>query len=375
MATAQRDYYEVLGVARDADQQAIKNAFRELAMKFHPDRNKAPEAEEKFKEIAEAYAVLSDPDKRSRYDNGGFAGISDFSHEDLFGGIDLGDIFGDAGFGFDFGGNFFDRLFRHQRSGPARGQDIEVQLVVPLERINTGGEEAVRFTRPVSCPTCSGTGARPGTEPRKCKTCDGSGRRVVTRNRKQEQGSIRFQQISVCPDCRGLGMLIDHPCPECHGQGTVEKEETLKVQIPAGVEEATSLRVKGHGMPSETAGGLPGDLYVLVTSAPDSRFERSGADLWRSVTLEVTDLVLGTRLKTPTLEGEADVTVPPGTQPDAVLRLRGKGLHKFGETGRGNLNLRIQVHIPEHLSAEERTLYEQLSALGQSGKQKQHWWQ
>ena len=374
MATAQRDYYEVLGVARDADQKAIKNAFRELAMKYHPDRNKAPDAEEKFKEIAEAYAVLSDPEKRARYDSGGFAGVSGFSPEDLFGSIDFGDIFGDAGFGFDFGSGIFDRLFRHHRPGPVRGRDIDVQLVVPLERIDSGGEETVRFSRPVVCPACSGSGAKPGTEPRKCKTCGGSGRKVITHDRKQEKGSVRFQQVIVCPDCLGQGIFIDHPCPECHGHGHIDKEENLKVHIPVGVEEATALRIKGHGMPSEDANGPPGDLYVVVTSAPDERFERAGADLWRSVTLEVTNLVLGTKLKVPTLDGEVDVTVPPGTQPDEILRLRHKGLHRFGDGDRGNLNLRIHAHIPERLSAGERALYEQLRSLENSNKQKKRWW-
>jgi molecular chaperone DnaJ len=374
MSTAPRDYYEVLGVARDADKKTIKDAFRELAMKYHPDRNKAPDAEEKFKEIAEAYAVLSDPEKRARYDSSGFAGVSGFSHEDLFGGIDFGDIFADAGFGFDFGGGLFDRLFRQHRPGPARGRDIDVHLVVPLERIDRGGEETVRYSHPVTCPSCSGSGAKPGTEPRTCKTCGGSGRRVVTHDQKQEKGSVRFQQIMICPDCLGQGVFIDHPCQECRGQGQVEKQETLKVHIPVGIEEATALRIKGHGMPSEAAGGPPGDLFVVVSSAPDERFERAGADLWRSATLEVTDLVLGTKLKIPTLDGEVDVTVPPGTQPDAILRLRDKGLHRFGDGGRGNLNLRIQAHIPERLSAGERALYEQLRNLGQTSTQKKHWW-
>ena len=170
MATVQRDYYEILGVPRDADAAAIKNAFRELALKYHPDRNKAPDAEEKFKEIAEAYAVLSDPKKRAQYDHGGFAGVADFTPEDLFGGIDFGDIFGDMGFGFDFGGgSIFDRLFRHARRGPARGEDLEIMLTVPLERINTGGEETVRYTRAIVCPACTGSGAKAGTTPRQCE--------------------------------------------------------------------------------------------------------------------------------------------------------------------------------------------------------------
>ncbi len=377
MAATQRDYYEVLGVARDADQKAIKSAFRELAMKYHPDRNKAPEAEAKFKEIAEAYAVLSDPRKRAQYDQRGFAGVADFSAEDLFGGIDFGDLFADLGFGPDLrGAGIFDRLFRHRAAGPARGGDLEVQLTVPLERISSGGDEAVRFTRTVSCPVCGGSGAAPGTRPRDCKTCGGSGRRVITRDEKKEQGSLRFQQVTVCPDCGGRGSFIDSPCRDCRGSGQSDKEESLKVHIPAGIEEATALRIKGHGMPSEQPGGAPGDLYVVVSSAPDARFERAGADLWRRETLEIADAVLGTRIQVPTLSGHAEVTVPAGTQPDEVLRLRGKGLPLFSGDGHGDLNLRIQVHIPEHLSAEERALYEQLRALAADRRKPgKRWWQ
>jgi len=374
MADQQRDYYEVLGVLHDADQKAIKEAFRKLALIYHPDRNKAPDAEEKFKEIAEAYAVLSDPDKRAKYDARGFAGVADFSPEDLFGGIDFGDIFGDMGFGFGFGGeSIFDRFFRHHRVSPSRGQDLEVHLVVPLEHVYRGGEETVRFTRYITCPVCSGSGARPGTTPRKCETCGGTGRKVITRDQQQEAGSVRFQQITVCPTCHGKGVFIDEPCSECHGRGQVEKEESLKVQIPVGVEEGTALRIAGHGMPSEQEGGSPGDLYVTVTSAPDSRFERVGADLWRRETLEISDAVLGTKIKVPTLEGEVEVKVPPGTQPEEVLRLRGKGLPRFGKNGRGDLNLSIQVHIPHKLSAEERALFEQLREL-RAGQQKKRWW-
>ena len=376
MASVQRDYYDVLGVSRDADTAAIKNAFRELAMKYHPDRNKAPDAEEKFKEIAEAYAVLSDPQKRAQYDSGGFAEVAGFTPEDLFGGIDFGDIFGDMGFGFDLGGgSIFDRLFRHGRRGPTRGEDLEIMLTVPLQRINSGGEETVRYHRSVSCPTCAGSGAKPGTTPRQCETCGGTGRRVISRDQKQEKGSIHFQQITICPACQGRGVFIDSPCDTCHGTGQTEKEESLKVVIPAGIEEATALRIPAHGMPSEEPGGVPGDLYVIVRSAPDSRFERAGADLWRVETLDVADAVLGTKLTVPTLEGEVEVKVPAGTQPDEILRLRGKGLTRPGGGEHGNLNVRIQVHIPKNPTSEERRLYEQLRSLRSNNMQKKRWWQ
>jgi molecular chaperone DnaJ len=363
--TAQRDYYEVLGVGRDADAKAIKDAFRALALKYHPDRNKSPDAEERFKEIAEAYAVLSDPKKRAEYDARGFAGVAGFTPEDLFGGIDFGDIFGDAGFGLDFGfggGGLFDRLFGRRQAGPERGQDLQVELVLPLETIARGGEETVRYTRPVSCPRCHGNGAEPGTAPRICPVCSGSGRKVLTRGEQRGEAAIRFQQITICPDCGGRGTIIDKPCRDCRGEARVDKDESLKVNIPPGAEEGMALRIPGHGLPSPVPKGSPGDLYVIVASAPDARFTRSGADLWRSETLAVADAVLGTALKVPTLDGAVEVTVPPGTQPGEVLRLRGKGLPVFGARGRGDLNLRIEVKIPERLTAEERALYEKLRA-------------
>lgn len=363
----QRDYYEVLGLTRDADQKAIKNAFRSLALKYHPDRNKAPDAEEKFKEIAEAYGILSDPDKRARYDAAGFSGVAGFSAEDLFANIDFGDIFANAGFGMNFGSGLFGDLFGRHRRGPVGGQDLEVQLVVPLERVNSGGNETVRFTRQVSCPVCYGSGARPGTAPQTCTTCGGSGRKVITRDEPQAKGHVHIKQITVCPDCHGSGTVIAKPCKQCHGRGQVEKQETLKLHIPRGIEEGTSLRVQGHGMAAEQPGAPAGDLFVVVRSARDARFERAGADLWRQEIISVVDAVLGTQIKVPTLEGEMDVTIPASCQPNEVLRLRAKGLPGFRGKRQGDLNLRIQVHIPEQLTSAERALYQQLRA--QTGTQ------
>jgi molecular chaperone DnaJ len=355
-----RDYYQVLGVPRDADRKAIKDAFRRLALKYHPDRNKAPGAAEKFKEIAAAYAVLHDPKKRAEYDARGQAGIASFSAEDLFGGIDFEDIFG--GLGFDFGGlgggGLFDRLFR-RRAGPRGGANIEVELVVPLEQVATGGEETVQVRRPAACSTCRGTGAKPGTEPRDCKACGATGQKVQSRRK----GGISFQQISTCPDCGGRGRIIDKPCPECAGRGEVFRADKLKVKIPPGVEEGMALRVPGHGMPNPESGGAPGDLFVVVRTAPDPRFERHGADLLQSQTIEVADAVLGSKLSVPTLDGKVEARVPPGTQPDTVLRLRGKGLPEFGDGRRGDLLLRLQVRIPDRLSSRERELYDQLRSL------------
>lgn len=376
MASEQRDYYEVLGVPRDADAKTIKDAFRELTLKYHPDRNKSPDAEARFKEIAEAYAIISDPKKRADYDARGFAGVADFSAEDLFSGIDFGDIFGNSGFGFNFGGGgLFNNFFHgHRRpAGPAKGNDLEVRLTIPLEKVNTGGEETVHFSRPMTCPTCKGSRAKAGTAPRKCESCNGTGQQVITRQEKKAKGSISFQQITVCPVCHGQGTFIDSPCETCHGRGEIEKDDKLKVTIPAGVDEGTALRIPGHGLPSTEIGGQPGDLYVIVKSKSDPRFERHGADLWRIERIDIADAVLGTKIKIPTLDASVEVSVPAGTQPDEVLRLKGKGLPVFGAKMHGDINIRIQIHIPEKLTSEEKALYEQLRQTSKADKK--GWWE
>lgn len=348
----------MLGVARDADEKAIKDAFRKLALQYHPDRNKEPGAEERFKEIAAAYAVLSDRKKRAEYDARGFAGVAGFSPQDLFSGINFEDIFG--GLNFDFGGGLFDTFFGRRAARPPRGANIEVELAVPLERILTGGEETLRYRRLAVCPTCRGSRAKPGKPPRKCDKCGGSGRQV----KSQRQKGVMLQQITTCPACGGEGTVIDQPCPECSGRGQVEREETLIVNIPPGIEEGTALRVPGHGMPSGDARGVAGDLFVIVRSVPDPRFDRVDSELWRTEMVEVPDAVLGTTLKVPTLDGAAvAVTVAPGTQPETVLRLRGKGLPEYDRRRRGDLLLRLKVHVPERPSTEERKLYERLRAL------------
>jgi molecular chaperone DnaJ len=349
-----RDYYEVLGVRRDADAKTIKDAFRQLALKFHPDRNKEAGASDRFKEIAEAYAVLSDPKKRAEYDSRGYAGVAGFTPEDLFGGINFEDIFG--GLGFDFGGpGLFDRFFR-RRAAPQRGENIEVAIAVPLERVLNGGEEAVHVGRPAACRACQGSGAKTGTKPRTCQKCGGSGQLV----RSQQKEGVSLRQITTCPECAGRGTIIDAPCPECGGRGQVLREEMLTVRIPVGVEEGTALRVPGHGLPADKPGLPPGDLFVVVRTADDPRFERRGRDLYRVETVEVVDAVLGTSVDVPTLDGQVSVTVPAGTQPDSMLRLRGKGLPRFGGGARGDLYVRLQVHVPERLSDRQRQLFEQL---------------
>lgn len=374
MATAQRDYYEVLGIPKGADQKAIKDSFRQLALKYHPDRNKSPDAEEKFKEIAEAYAILSDPKKRSQYDSGGFSGVADFSAEDLFGGIDFGDIFGDMGFGFNFGGdNIFDQFHHHRSRGPAKGRDIEVLARVTLDAINTGSEESIRLGHPVSCEICHGSGAEPGTEPRKCEACGGSGQKVISRKETKDTSSVMFQQIITCPSCHGQGVFIDKPCKNCNGTGQLEKNESLKVKIPKGAEDGMALRISGHGMPSPTPGGLPGDLYVIVRTEHDHRFQRFGPDLWRTENINVVDAVLGTQISVPTLDKDIKVKVPAGTQDEKILRLRGKGLPRLNDSGHGDFKIKIHITIPDKITNEERKLYEKLRQLG--NEEKSHRWE
>jgi molecular chaperone DnaJ len=349
-----RDYYEVLGVPRDAKDKEIKDAFRHLALRYHPDRSAEPDAEERFKEIAEAYAVLSDPAKRAEYDAGGFAGVAGFSPEDLFAGLDLSDLFAGLGLG---GGSLFEHLFGPSRPrGPVRGADIEVPLVVPLATVLTGGRERVTICRPGRCRACGGAGARAGTEPRPCPDCGATGQRRTT----SRQGNVVVQQVTTCRTCGGRGSVVDEPCPACRGSGAQEQKDTVKVLVPAGVEEGTALRIPGRGMPGSEPGSAPGDAYVVVTTAPDPRFLRRRLDLWHGEEIDAVDAVLGRQLEVPTLEGPVAVVVEPGTQPGTVLRVAGKGLPRLGGGLRGDLYVTIGVRIPRDLSEEGRACWERL---------------
>jgi molecular chaperone DnaJ len=358
------DYYKILGIPRDADLKVIKRAFKHLAMQYHPDRNKAPDAEQRFKELAEAYAVLSDPKKRAAYDARGHAGVAGFSTDDLYGGINFDEIFGSQRFGgFGLGDDLFSRLFGgglQREPRVQRGGNIQLTLTIPLETVARGGTEQIRFPRPQLCPVCHGSGADPATPPRPCSACGGSGQKVES----SRQHGIYFQQTTTCPVCLGRGEIIDKPCPSCGGRGELEEEETLELKVPVGLEEGMTLRVQGHGLPAPVAGAEPGDLYVIIRSLPDSRFERRGCDLWHEETIAVADAVLGCSREIPTLEGLVKLKIPPGTQPDEVLRLHGKGLPGYREPLPGDLLVQIRVEIPGKLTAEERRLYEALQKLG-----------
>ncbi|HAZ12703.1 MAG: hypothetical protein A2X86_11100 [Bdellovibrionales bacterium GWA2_49_15] len=347
---AKRDYYEVLGVSRQADAAKIKDAFRELAMRFHPDRNKVPGAEERFKEIAEAYAVLSDPDKKQKYDTQGFEGVSDFRPDDLFGGINFDEVFGVPLFE-----NFFDRHRFHRK----KGDDLEVVIEVPLAKIMAGGTEKIKVQRREPCESCHGSGAAAGTQPKICDLCQGSGQ-IVTGHTKK---NMMFQQISICSQCHGRGEVVERPCVQCSGPGFVTKEKELEVTIPPGVEDGMVLKIAGQGREAPVTDGGPGDLLVIVQTKKDEHFQRSGSDLFYSASIPVWDAVLGSKIQIPTLDDDVIVKIPSGTQSQTSLRVKGKGLPRFQRTGFGDLYVIVEVRIPEQLKAREKELFEELRAL------------
>jgi len=369
VAGSKRDYYEVLGVGKEADQKEIKSAYRKLALQYHPDRSKEPDAEEKFKEISEAYAVLSDSDKRKQYDQFGHAGIDGrYSQEDIFRGVDFEDLL--RGFGFGGGGGFgggsiFDLIFgggggRGGRRGPARGRDLRYDLSMTLEEVATGLDTSIEVPRMETCPTCSGTGAKPGTSPETCSQCGGTGQ--VTRVQKTPFGQMMTS--STCPQCGGRGQIVSDPCSECRGSGRVRKTRTINVKIPAGVETGQHLRLGGQGEASPDPGGETGDLYVFVNVRPHPLYKRANDDLLYESPLTITQAALGIDLEVPTLDGKkARIKIPPGTQSGSVFRLKGKGisrLHGFG--GTGDMHVRVNVKTPTSLSGRQRELLEELAA-------------
>lgn len=350
-----RDYYEVLGVARDADADAIKKAYRKLAIQLHPDRNKAADAEERFKELSEAYAVLSDPQKKQRYDQFGHAGIDQqYSSEDLFRTINFQDLFG--GMGFD---NLFAQMFGFGGGGGGRGgrgRDLQVRQSITLEQAFSGTEAELTYWRMESCDRCKGAGAEPGSKVDTCKTCHGQGQvRTLSRT---PFGTL--QQVSACPDCQGSGRRIETPCKHCKGSGHDRHKRTVSVKVPPGIEDGQSLRVAGQGEVG-ARGSEPGDLYVEVHVVEHARFHREGADLITDLNLSFPQAVLGTMQALDTLDGAVEVTVPPGAETGQVLRLRGKGMPYLRGSGRGDLHIRLRVVTPHKLSDKARALLEELA--------------
>jgi len=344
-----RDYYEVLGVSRSAAPEELKKAYRKLALQHHPDRNPGDTvAEERFKEASEAYAVLSDPEKRRQYDRFGFEGVGaggpggfpggDFgSFTDLF-----NDLFGDL-FGARMGG---------RRGRGQRGADLRYNLEIALEEVLEGREATLDLPKMLSCAACQGSGARAGTQPERCGRCGGSGQAIF------QQGLFRISR--PCDACRGEGFVVADPCPECRGTGRTEGQKTIKVRIPSGVDDGMRLRVAGEGE-AGVSGGPPGDLYVVIRIRAHEFFVREGTDLLCEVPIPFVHAALGTEIEVPTLEGKVSLRIPEGTQSGKVLRLRGKGLPALGSSQRGDQLVRVFVEVPTKLTPRQRALLEQFA--------------
>lgn len=368
MAT-KRDYYEVLGVDKKVTKDDIKTAYRKLAMQYHPDKNKSPDAEEKFKEISEAYGVLEDDTKRQQYDQFGHAGIDmRYSQEDIFRSAapDIEDILRDLGrrgFGRGgniFGGGIFDIFFggEGRREGPRRGSDILYQLSINFEDAALGKTIELEVPRTDICGTCNGNGAKPGTSPKACPVCKGTGQ--ISRTQNTPFG--RFMTTSTCGTCHGSGTTIDVFCPVCHGSGTVQKMRKLEVKIPSGVDTGSRLRVSGEGEAGGN-GGPPGDLYVELNVIPHKIFTRHENDILVETTISFVQAALGDEIIVPTLEGKATMKIPPGTQNGNILRLKGKGFSSLYISGKGDELVKIKVDIPTKLTDKQRQLLREFAEI------------
>ena len=349
--TQKRDYYEVLGVPRTAAVDEIKKAYRKLAVKFHPDKNPGDkEAEEKFKEAAEAYSVLSDEEKRARYDRYGHAGSQFSGGFDATQFTDFADILGDLfGFGDVFGGTRGRRTTR-----PTRGADLRFDLHLEFEEAIFGKQATIKVPRAITCKTCDGSGAKPGTEPVSCTACGG-------------RGQVRFNQgffavARTCPQCGGAGRVIKDPCVDCHGAGRIREEKTLTVKIPAGVDEGSRMRLAGEGE-AGTNGGPPGDLYVFLSVGEHEKFVRRDYDIHSELPMTFTQAALGGEVEVETIHGKEKLRIAPGTQPDHIARLRQKGVSFLDGSGKGDHYVHLKLQVPRSLSDEQRALIEQLAAL------------
>ena len=359
---AKRDFYEILGVSKNAEAAEIKKAYRKMALKYHPDKNPDDhEAEEKFKEAAEAYEVLSDPNKRSRYDQFGHAGLGGaasgangyhhMSMDDIF--SQFGDIFGGAFGGGGFSGFGGGRSQSRRRVN--RGSNLRVKVKLTLEEIAKGVEKKIKVNKYVECKACSGSGSKGGASYSTCPTCHGAGQ--VTRVTNTFLGQM--QTASTCPTCGGQGQTIVNKCPVCTGDGIVRDQEVISIKIPAGVEDGMQLSLSGKGN-AGARNGVPGDLIVLIEEIPHSHFERDGMNIMHDAYISFTDASLGSTVEVPTLEGKARIKITPGTQGGKILRLKGKGLPSVNSYGTGDLLVNINVWTPRSLSREEKHILEQL---------------
>lgn len=348
---SKRDYYEILGVTRTSTEVEIKRAYRSLAVQYHPDKNPGDAAaEENFKEAAEAYAVLSDAQKRAAYDRFGHqgvgAGAGGFGFDPGFSNIE--DIFDIFGFGDMFGGR------AQRRTTVQRGADLRYDLEISLEDAATGKDEKLRIPRLETCGMCDGSGAEKGTTAETCVTCSGSGQT------RYSQGF--FSVMRTCANCQGKGQIVRTPCKTCRGQGRVEKEKTIELKIPAGVDTGSRLRVNGEGE-AGIGGGPPGDLYIVLHLAEHEQFERQGADLYSAVPISFAQAALGSEITVKTLDGEEELKVPAGTQTGTVFTIKGKGMPNLGGRGHGDLFVAVTLITPKSLTKEQRNLLEQLAEI------------
>ncbi|OKH23966.1 molecular chaperone DnaJ [Chroogloeocystis siderophila] len=353
-----RDYYEILGVSRDADKEEIKRAYRRLARKYHPDVNKEAGAEERFKEINRAYEVLSEPETRARYDRFGEAGVA--------GGVGVGGFqdMGDMGGFADLFESFFSGFSgagqtRSRRSGPVRGDDLRLDLKLDFREAVFGGEKEIRISHLETCEVCSGSGAKPGTRPRTCSTCSGSGQ--VRRVTRTPFGS--FTQVSTCPTCNGTGQMIEEKCDACEGNGVRQVTKKLKITIPAGVDNGTRLRISGEGDAGQRS-GPPGDLYVYLFVNEDAEFQREGINILSEIKISYLQAILGCRIQVNTVDGPQELVVPAGTQPNTVITLENHGVPRLGNpVSRGDHLITILIDIPTKITTEERELLEKLAKI------------
>ena len=358
-----RDYYEVLAVDRSSSRDQIKQAYRKLALKYHPDRNHAPDAEEHFREIAEAYAVLSDDVKRREYDTTGHVGVSErWSAEDLMRDFQFGDFFG--GRFDDLSTIFGDVLGRRTRPGPRmnRGLDLRYDLDLALEEAAKGGERDIHITRSENCGTCQATGAKPGTTPTTCTECGGSGQKQQVKAGK----GVRMVTLTTCAKCQGQGHWIESPCEVCHGTGHVFTPHTIKVQIPSGIDDGMIIRLAGQGEPSAT-GGSSGDLLIRPHLRAHPTLQRQGSNLFTTTSLSFVDAALGTKVPIQGLGGASlKVTIPPGTQSGTSLRIHSQGMPRLDASGKGDLFVIVEVRTPTDITPQQRTLLEEFARLEKS---------
>jgi len=359
-----RDYYEILGLDKTASKSEIKRAYRKLALKYHPDKNPSKDAEEKFKEISEAYAVLYDDEKRKMYDTYGHAGIDQrYSTEDIFRGADFGDIF--RGMGFDFGSDFglndiFERFFGH-RTGfdrsprRQRGNDLRYDIEISLENAYNGLKTEINVPRTELCDYCGGSGAKPGTNPKTCSQCNGSGQMRLTR--RTAFGTLT--QIGTCSRCGGQGKIIDTPCPECRGKGVVQKTRKIEIKIPKGVENGSQLRLTGQG--EQLGRGMEsGDLYIVVHTKEHPRFKRRNSDLYQKINISFTHAVLGAKVNVSTLDGIYKLRIPEGIESGEVIRLNNKGMPKLSGRGYGDMYIEVHITTPKKISKKGKKIIEEL---------------